>query len=79
MCRRALESGISYTDDVPTVFADCTGARELGLQTYISVPLIAPDGTLSGTLCGASTQRVVVNEQAHRVMEGFARLIAGMR
>ena len=76
VCRRALERGISYTDDVPTVFPDSPGAAELGIQTYITVPLRGTEGDVQGTLCGASRNRVALGPEAVRVMETFAALIA---
>ncbi|PZS24357.1 MAG: hypothetical protein DLM61_22380, partial [Pseudonocardiales bacterium] len=76
ICRRALDQGINYTDDVPTVFSDSQAATNLGLQTYVTVPLTSTDGILEGTLCGASCSRVALGEETVRVMEHFATLIS---
>jgi diguanylate cyclase len=76
VCRRALERGVSFTDDVPTMFADSDAAAELGLQTYISVPLRDDEGAVAGTLCGASTRPVALGDEALAVMTRFAELIA---
>ena len=75
LCRRALEQGISYTDDVPRTFPDSEAAAALGLQTYVTVPLLKADGDLEGTLCGASRNRVALGPETVRVMESFAALI----
>ena len=47
-----LEQPISYTDGVPSSFPDSEAAAMLGLQTYVTVPLVNADGDLEGTLCG---------------------------
>lgn len=75
VCRRALERGVPYTDDLPATFPDVPAGRELGLKTYISVPLLDGGGALQGTLCGASSKRVSLGPEALRVMDRFARLI----
>ncbi|MDQ3631830.1 MAG: EAL domain-containing protein, partial [Actinomycetota bacterium] len=77
VCRHALEQGVAYTGDVPSVFPDSAAAEQLGLQTYLSVPLHNSDGEIEGTLCGASTQRVVLGPEAVQVMERFAGIITG--
>jgi len=76
VCRRALEQGITYTDDVAATFPDSEAAKDLGLQTYLSVPLIDNHGDIQGTLCGASSKRVQLGPEAINVMERFAQLIA---
>jgi predicted signal transduction protein with EAL and GGDEF domain len=76
VCRRALERGLNYTDDVGATFPDSDAARDLGLQTYVSVPLINGDGDTEGTLCGGSTLRVPLGPETVQVMERFARMIA---
>jgi hypothetical protein len=76
VCRRALEQGVTYTDDVPGVFAGSAAALDLGLQTYVSVPLVNGDGDVEGTLCGASSRPVPLGPAAVQVMERFAQLIA---
>jgi diguanylate cyclase len=75
LCRRALEEGRLYTDDVPGVWGDSAAARQLGLQTYVSTPLHQDDGALYGTLCAASSQRRPLSPEAGPVLKLFARLI----
>ncbi len=79
VCRRALEQGISYTDDMPATFPDSDAAAALGLQTYVSVPVTNADGEVEGTLCGASTRRLTLTPEAVKVMERFARLMVRSR
>lgn len=76
VCRRALEEGVRYTDDVPASFPGSQAAADLGLQTYLSVPVTTTDGEVHGTLCGASTSRVALGDTAVQVMELFADVIS---
>lgn len=76
VCRRSLSQGIPYTDDVPAVFPDSRAASALGLQTYVGVPITGDDGTIHGTLCGASPRRVPLGKDTLRVMERFAKMLA---
>lgn len=75
VCRQALEKGVNYTDDVPTIFPESQAGEELGLQTYLSVPLVNSIGDIEGTLCGASTKRVQLGPEAVQVMERCARIL----
>lgn len=77
VCRRALEQGVTYTDDVASTFPDSEAARALGLQTYVSVPLHNSAGGIQGTLCGASSKPVELAPETVTVMERFAELITG--
>lgn len=75
LCKRALDEGRLYTDDVPRVWADSEVARQLGLQTYISTPVRTEDGFLYGTLCAASTERRPMTAEASHALRLFAGLI----
>lgn len=76
LCRRAMESGMTYTDAVPDVWSDSEAAAELGIQSYVSSPVTLPDGEVYGTLCGASTDRVEVDERTGHLLQVFSRIIA---
>ena len=76
VCRRALESGVANTCDVPDVFGDSQAAKDLGIQTYVSVPVRTKDQKIFGTLCGASDDRIPVNDASMEVLNLFAVLIA---
>ena len=78
VCRYVIEGGPSYTDDVPGVFPESEMARFLGFQSFVSAPLEFEDGTIFGTLCGASTRRVNLSEAQLAEIRNKARLIAGM-
>jgi len=77
LCRRALLEGRTATDDVPSVWPDSDAAREMGIVSYVSVPIVTPDGSTFGTLCAASARSLQLPEDDQRVMELFARLLGG--
>lgn len=76
LCKRALEEGRAYTDDVANCWGDSDAARQLGIQTYLSQPVRLLDGGLYGTLCAASGTRTAVADETIKVLGLFAQLIA---
>lgn len=75
LCKRALDEGRTFTNDVPDRWGDSDAARALGIQTYVSKPIRLGDGTLFGTLCAASTQQHPRSAEAERFLTLFAYLI----
>lgn len=75
VCWRALSGGTTYTTDVPRDYPDVAAATALGLQTYLMVPVVAPDGGIFGTVCGVSGHVVRVSDDARRVMETLSQMI----
>src|SRR4051794_10571094 len=39
LCKRALDEGRSYTGNVAECWGDSDAARDLGIQTYVSMPV----------------------------------------
>jgi diguanylate cyclase len=76
LCRRALDGGPACTSEVPKLYPDSGAARDLGIQTYITVPVVDSGGELFGTLCGASSRRIEISEDVRVVMETLAEMIA---
>lgn len=76
LCKRALEEGRPYTDDVANCWPDSGPARELGIATYASTPVRTGDGELYGTLCAASDERKPLADGAEQVLVMFSRLIS---
>ncbi|HET6555167.1 MAG TPA: sensor domain-containing diguanylate cyclase [Dyella sp.] len=76
LCKRALEEGRPYTDDVANCWADSAPARELGIATYASTPVCMEDGSIYGTLCAASGERKPLAEGAEQVLRMFSQLIS---
>ena len=76
LCQRALAEDQFLVKDVPARWSDCRPAAELGLHTYISVPVGKADGDFFGTLCGASCDFIDVDENIREVMQLFSDLIS---
>ncbi|MFT3806350.1 diguanylate cyclase domain-containing protein [Arenimonas sp.] len=76
LCKRALEEGRFYTDDVADCWGDSDAAAQLGIATYTSTPIRIEGGKLYGTLCAASGERRPLADGAGRMLEMFSALIA---
>lgn len=74
LCKRALDEGRSYTDEVPAHWGDSAAAQALGIRTYASAPIHAQDGRLLGTVCAASSAKVA----AAADVEAFLKLLSGL-
>ncbi|MFM9922981.1 sensor domain-containing diguanylate cyclase [Variovorax sp. H27-G14] len=75
LCRRALEEGRTFTDDVANCWGDSEAARALGIQTYVSTAVRTDGSGLFGTLCAASGTKRPLAPHAEAVLHLFARLI----
>jgi EAL domain-containing protein (putative c-di-GMP-specific phosphodiesterase class I) len=75
LCKRARDADISWTADVPTDLPGCDAADAFGVQTFLSVPVHATDGSEIGTLCAASTQPRYLGAATIAEIELMARLI----
>ncbi|MFQ2313890.1 GGDEF domain-containing protein [Aeromonas dhakensis] len=76
LCRRALDEGRFYTDDVALCWGDSQAAQALGIRTYLSCPVRTPSGSLYGTLCAASAEHKPLTAGSDHLIAFFARLIA---
>jgi signal transduction histidine kinase len=61
---------------MPSSHPDSQAARRLGLQTYVSVPVVLAKHELFGMVCGASRQTGAVSEPVVSVMEFVADIVA---
>lgn len=76
LCKRALDEGRAFTDDVNGCWGDSEAARTLGIQTYVSQPVHRLDGSVWGTLCAASAHRVDIDASKISILRMFSELIA---
>lgn len=76
LCKRALEEGRYVTNDVARCWSDSQAAQELNIQTYASVPVHTLDQSLFGTLCGASDERLDVEDDIVDLLHLCSELIA---
>lgn len=76
LCRRAIDEGRMFTDNVAECWGDSDAARIMGIRTYLSSPVRTSSGSLYGTLCAASAERKPLVAGAEQLIGFFARLIA---
>ena len=76
LCRRAIDEGRLFTDNVTECSGDSQAARAMGIRTYLSSPVRTPSGLLYGTLCGASAEQKPLVAGSEELVAFFARLIA---
>lgn len=69
MCRWSFLSGRVATSEVPEHFAGSIGAEQLGMQTFVAIPILADDDRVVGTVCGASQRAVGVAEETVEILE----------
>ena len=75
VCRFVVEGGPNYTDEAQKRFPRSSVARLLEIRTFISYPVFTAEGRFFGTLCGASKERVEIEEDILDLMRECARLI----
>ncbi len=78
VCRFVVEGGANYTRDAQKEFPRSSVARLLEIRTFISYPVFTATGRFFGTLCGASKERVEIEQDILDLMRECARLI-GLR
>ncbi len=76
LCKRAMDEGCLYNNDVVSRWGDSQAAQALGIKTYVSTPVELDDGTLYGTLCAVSSEQKSLSMRAQYVLRLFAGLIA---
>ncbi|WP_165461162.1 sensor domain-containing diguanylate cyclase [Atlantibacter sp.] len=76
LCKRAMDEGCLYNNDVVSRWGDSQAAQALGIKTYVSTPVELDDGTLYGTLCAASSEKKSLSMRGEYVLRLFAGLIA---
>lgn len=77
LCELALEQGGGWNLDVPSTWGrQRPAAVEMGIQSYVSVPVGVGSDEPYGTLCGASPRRVEADPRVGEVLRLFARMIA---
>ncbi len=76
LCRRSLATGIDRTEDVAGQFPDCDAAAALGIRSFISVAVLDVDGSIYGTLCGASNDEVAISDDVHATMVALGEMVS---
>ena len=76
ICRRCLTENRPAVVDVPATWPDCVVAGDLGVRTYVSVPVRDEHDHIVGTLCAAGQASTGIDERDVAVMTTFAALLA---
>jgi diguanylate cyclase len=75
LCKRCLEEGRRFTSNASEIWGDSQAAKALGIETYASAPIRANNGSVIGTLCGASKRSQSLDPQAFSALNIFSTLI----
>lgn len=75
LCRYLFNGGPRASAEVASDYPAAAAAVNLGLQSYVGVPIYRPDGGVYGTLCAVSQDSLPCDERVVRVMELFAELL----
>ena len=75
MCRCALLSGKEHTSDAPADFPGSMGVEQVGLRTFVALPILAEEAIL-GTVCGASRRTVELSSDVVEVIRLVAESMA---
>ena len=75
VCRFVVEGGPNYTADAQKQYPSSSVARLLEIRTFVSYPVFTAEGRFFGTLCGASKERVEIQQEILELMRECARLI----
>ncbi|GAC1387843.1 MAG: hypothetical protein NVSMB48_27300 [Marmoricola sp.] len=75
LCRRAMVSGIHQTSDVDDTFGAENAGHDLGIVTYVSVPVVTHDRSIYGTLCAASAVSRPVDAAVMDLLRLFAQML----
>jgi diguanylate cyclase (GGDEF)-like protein/PAS domain S-box-containing protein len=75
-CQRMLAGGPRCTADLAASFPRYALARFGGVRGHVTVPVRRPDGTLYGTLCGASSEPLAPTVSIARLFELFSDLVS---
>lgn len=76
LCKRTIDEGRPYVDNVVDCWGDSIAGRAMGIHTYLSEPVYVEEGELYGTLCAASRKRIQITNDTRRLLKMFAHLIA---
>lgn len=75
MCRWSFLSGQVHSSDVATDYPGSLGAEQLGMKTFVALPIQEGDVIL-GTVCGASREAVALDADALASLELIAKALA---
>jgi PAS domain S-box-containing protein/diguanylate cyclase (GGDEF)-like protein len=75
LCSRAITDGPVFLRDARETFPTCSAATDLGIRSYLGVPILDDDGKLVGTLCAASASVVEVDRHTLDTVAFYAQIL----
>lgn len=76
LCKRALDEGKFFCNDVAERWGDSEAAKALGIKTYASCPVRTNGGRLVGTLCAAGGESVELGDWAQSTLNTFSKMVS---
>lgn len=76
LCKRALDEGRMFENDVANCWGDSDAAKALGIKTYLSTAVKNSEGLVLGTLCAASADSHELNNRSLATMGLFSKLLS---
>lgn len=76
LCRQLIEEDARQLSQLQAGSRIVPAAVELGIETFVSVPIQDAGGELVGTLCGASTSSRIVDDSMITLMELFGDVLS---
>ncbi len=78
LCHRLLAGAPARTSDAANdpAYADAAKRSELGITSYVGVPIADASGKVVATLCGIDRGSVEVSDEALKVLQSLADVIA---
>lgn len=78
LCHRLLAGAPARTSDAPRdpIYGAAPKTSELGIRSYVGVPIRDPSGRIVATLCGIDRAEVDVSDQTLAVLQELADVIA---
>ena len=78
LCHRLLAGAPSHTSDAAhdPAYADAAKTQELGITSYVGVPIRDGSGQVVATLCGIDRGKVEVSDDTVAVLQSLADVIA---
>ncbi len=78
LCHHLLAGAPSRTSDAANdpAYADAAKRTELGITSYVGVPIRDPGGRVVATLCGIDRGRVEVSDETLQVLQSLADVVS---
>ncbi len=76
ICKKAIDAGRPAFADLQEELPQAR--NDFGFRRFVTCPVVRPDGTVAGTLCGASNSAGEVTQEQLHVVRTFAAALADL-